>query len=642
MSSKPTYQELEKRIKSLELDASLRNQEDGLNAQARKNYARFLKFLPVPVLVQRADGFISYLNPAFTSTFGWTLPELQEDGDQYIPPDIRNELENKINALDKNRAVLHMDSKRLAKDGSLLDVIMRIGIEKDEANQPTEMIIVVRDVTMEKRISRIRSAMNRISQALPKYPQLKKRLNYVSAEIKELLGTESANVILLDTEEEQFYIVSSAHDDPGTRKRIEKVRFAVDEIISGWVLKTGEPLIVNDFSDFPERFGHRDQKVGYKIKNVILAPLRTKERIIGVLSADNKKHGKFDKTDLEILNNIAGTVALSIENARVSNELIETLEEVKSLNQAKDKMISHLSHELKTPVAILMTSFKILTRKMDALPEETWKPTFERIKRNLDRIIGIEDEVFDIVEHKQFLHKQVFSLVLDQCADKLEALIAMETGEKGVIQKVRKKIDAFFLFQDQEPESIRLNLFVKDRIKELKPLYKHRNVNISTRLASSPPVFIPTDPLTKVVDGLIRNAVENTPDEGKIEIRVIKEQSGVRLDVKDYGVGITQDAQKRIFEGFFMTQETLAYSSKRPFDFNAGGKGADLLRMKIFSEKFNFKIHLTSKRCSRIPEHDDNCPGQKSLCEKGLSKTSAGCDGFSTFSVLFPFGEIDK
>ena len=34
-----------------------------------------------------------------------------------------------------------------------------------------------------------------------------------------------------------------------------------------------------------------------------------------------------------------------------------------------------------------------------------------------------------------------------------------------------------------------------------------------------------------------------------------------------------------ISEGFFTTQDTMAYSSKKPFDFNAGGKGADLLRI---------------------------------------------------------------
>ena len=112
--------------------------------------------------------------------------------------------------------------------------------------------------------------------------------------------------------------------------------------------------------------------------------------------------------------------------------------------------------------------------------------------------------------------------------------------------------------------------------------------------------LLASDVLQKVVDGLIRNAIENTPDEGKIEINVRKRGKGIEFVVHDYGVGITEENQRRIFEGFFVARDTMAYSSKRPFDFNAGGKGADLLRMKIFSERYNFKIDMTSSRCKFI------------------------------------------
>jgi len=110
----------------------------------------------------------------------------------------------------------------------------------------------------------------------------------------------------------------------------------------------------------------------------------------------------------------------------------------------------------------------------------------------------------------------------------------------------------------------------------------------SPKLEAVPSIFVPAEVLHKVIDGLIRNAIENTPDEGKIEVAVQKKGQGALLAVTDYGVGIPEEAQKRIFEGFFTTRDTLAYSSKRPFDFNAGGKGADLLRMKIFSERYAF------------------------------------------------------
>jgi signal transduction histidine kinase len=161
-------------------------------------------------------------------------------------------------------------------------------------------------------------------------------------------------------------------------------------------------------------------------------------------------------------------------------------------------------------------------------------------------------------------------------------------------------------------------------------------VELVTQLESVPDICIPEDAMKKVVDGLIKNALENTPDEGKIEIRVQKKGEGSELVIHDNGIGITEEYQRRIFEGFFTTQETMAYSSKRPFDFNAGGKGADLLRMKIFSERYNFKIDLDSSRCPALSNENDTCPGKISECQ--FCKDGNGCHrkGGTTFTLFFP------
>jgi len=147
---------------------------------------------------------------------------------------------------------------------------------------------------------------------------------------------------------------------------------------------------------------------------------------------------------------------------------------------------------------------------------------------------------------------------------------------------------------------------------------------------------MPLDPLRKVIDGLIKNAIENTPDMGKIEVIINEKGDGTELIVHDYGVGITQEDQRRIFEGFFTTQDTMAYSSKRPFDFNAGGKGADLLRMKIFSERYNFKIDMVSSRCGFIPKEIDICPGNISDCSFCTDKEDCYRSGETMFTLFFP------
>jgi light-regulated signal transduction histidine kinase (bacteriophytochrome) len=164
----------------------------------------------------------------------------------------------------------------------------------------------------------------------------------------------------------------------------------------------------------------------------------------------------------------------------------------------------------------------------------------------------------------------------------------------------------------------------------------HRKVDIITRIEPVPAVYIPEDVLQKVIDGLIKNAIENTPDKGKVEITLQKNEMSSELRVHDYGVGITEESQARIFEGFFSTQETMDYSSKRPFDFNAGGKGADLLRMKIFSEKYDFNIELSSTRCRYIPKRSDYCPGNIIDCT--FCKENKDCyeSGETTAIVSFP------
>ena len=87
--------------------------------------------------------------------------------------------------------------------------------------------------------------------------------------------------------------------------------------------------------------------------------------------------------------------------------------------------------------------------------------------------------------------------------------------------------------------------------------------------------------MRKIVDGLIKNAIENTPDGGTVDIRISGRGDKTVLMVSDSGVGISKEYQRRIFGGFFPNQEMALYSTGKPFDFNAGGKGIDLLRMKI-------------------------------------------------------------
>jgi len=794
-------------IETLQDISDRKKAEEALRVSERRQRA-LLDFEPYPIFVLSLDGRVSYLNPAFTETFGWTQLELEGKRIPFIPPGFEQETREITKRLYAERVIRHFETRRLTEDGRILDVVIRAAVFFESKEEPAGIIVILRDVTQEKRIARNNEAMLRISMALPEHPDLGDLLYYVNSEVKALLGTEGAMAVLHDEIKGDLFVLGAAYDDRDAQKRIEEIRFSIDQLIAGRVIMTGEPIIVSDTSadrelheERDKRLGYRtrtlaevplkssdriigalcainkkvgsfeetdlellnmvagtvalsienarfaedlkkalrnkeallrislalprhpaledlidyvndevkrlvdaegsvvllldekkqeflvlgaaydttetekrikeirfpldqliagkvvttgeplivsdtsvdrriheerDKKLGYKTKNLALVPLRTRERITGVLCAINKKTGEFEPTDLESLNTIAGTVALSIENARVSEELRRAYQEVTSLNRAKDKAINHLSHELKTPVAILSSSLNLLTKRMTSLPEDTWKPTLERIKRNLERILEIQYEVDDIMEDKQQKTYGLLTLLLDQCVEELSSVVAEETGQEPLFQRIKDHLDRTFGPKEVKPEVLHLDQEVRARLDFLKPLFSHREVSILTHLEAVPAILVPPDVLNKVLDGLIRNAVENTPEEGKIEVGVQKKGQGALLIVRDYGVGIPEEAQKRIFEGFFTTRDTLAYSSKRPFDFNAGGKGADLLRMKIFSERYHFQIRMASTRCKHLPEESDVCPGRISQCPICSKIEDCHESGGTIFTVYFP------
>jgi signal transduction histidine kinase len=159
-------------------------------------------------------------------------------------------------------------------------------------------------------------------------------------------------------------------------------------------------------------------------------------------------------------------------------------------------------------------------------------------------------------------------------------------------------------------------------------------VNLEDNL---PKIRLPRDVFEKSVTGLIRNSIENTPDHGRIEIFTRQKQDSVVFTVHDFGVGIETDDQKRIFEGFFSVQKTADYSTKTPYDFNAGGKGVDLLRIKLFADRLGFSIHMESRRCRFLQENPgESCPGNIVQCRFCNEVTDCLNSGHSAFSINFP------
>jgi len=620
-----------------ELKETQRRYEHEFEAKrkAKRRTRNLFDFVPYPMVVFSPTGKVTYVNPAFTHVFGWRLEELIGRKIPYFPPGYEKEAEETFQRVKEN-ADATIETQRMTKDGRILDVIIRGQLSSQNADDNPGELFILRDVTEERRMERINETLFQISRALPRYPVLEELLDYITDEVKRLLNTEGAVVGLFDEDLKYISFLGAAYDDRSAQRQIKTVRRPANKGVMGRVLRTGEPAMVADTRKDPDFTHELDAAIGFHTDNLLIVPLEGGESIIGILTAINKKAGTFDEKDQKLLTMITGTVALSIENARYAKELTLAYEEVAGLNRAKDRIINHLSHELKTPASILLGSLVILSKKLKALPEKKWEATFNRAKRNLDRIVEIQYQVEDIMRDREYRPHTVLSIMVDQCMDELESLVAEKVGEGEIVKWLRKRLESEFGPRESKSKEIHLNHFVAERLAALGRNFAHRNVHINSHLEEDVHIYMPPDVMKKVIDGLIKNAVENTPDEGRVDLFVANRQESALLTVRDFGVGIVPEDRKRIFEGFFSTQETMEYSSKHPFDFNAGGKGADLLRMKVFGERYGFQLNMISTRCCFLEQPGTSCPGNIDLCEHCHNLDDCINSGGSSFTVLFP------
>jgi PAS domain S-box-containing protein len=609
-----------------------------LSRRAEQRYRAFLDFLPDPVFVFNLDSTVSYLNPAFEKVFGWTLKEVRGKILPFVPEDLRAQTREGIARLFREKTIHGFETQRLTRDGRRLDMLIDGAIFYDETNQPAGQVITLRDVTREKRNARVNQALFRIAKALYQFRSLDARLEFITQEVRELLGVEGAMVILLDEEKQEFFFREAVFDDSETGKRMKELRFPIDKGVAGEVLRTGKPLIVPDTAQSPHYFAQVDEKASYQTRSMLDVPLETPAGIIGVLCAVNKKSGPFNDDDVQLLGTIANIVALPIENAAINEELDRSFHEVKRLNRAKDRVIHHLSHELKTPLSVLAASLNLFAKQLSEVGDERrWQGAVERAQRNLQRMLDLQYKIEDMLQEKDVDTKRMLSLLLDQCSDELQALAAEEFGEDGITERLRRRIDWLFGPRDAKPERIHPARFVAEYLKMLRPAFAHRQVRLETHLAETPPVCVPADVLGKVIEGLVRNAVENTPDGGEIRVSVgAADGGGVELDVRDTGTGMPEEMQRLITDHYFTAYDPLQYSTRRPYDFKAGGKGFDLLRMQIFAERYHFKIRIRSTPCPFIHTAADDCPGSEALCPHVADPAQCRTAGGTIVSVWFP------
>lgn len=474
------------------------------------------------------------------------------------------------------------------------------------------------------------------SKALASTTDLDQLLDIIVSEVQHVLGCDGSAVVLYDSERDDFYWRTVQDKQGLLAPAREYIRIPRDQGVAGWVFNTGRPALVYDTATDPRIYKGVEKFSGFAPGNLVCVPMQTREKRLGVMYALGKKGGPFTDEDVEIMQALSSSVALALDNAAYYKSLLNSHRELERLNRVKGKMLHHLSHELVTPLAILEASLKLLEKRFEKEGKPASAQPFERIFRNLNRLKTIERQVAHIVEEKDFSQRELILGLLEGLEDFLEIEKEEDPDLRVAMEALRKALNDYFPRRIEETWRLSTRSAFQALEYRVKTMTRGRVLDI--QFLSPDPAIIKIQPhiMMSVIGGLVRNAIENTPDHGMIRISGENSPTGYSIKVRDYGVGIPKSEQLNIFEGFYPLQETDMYSSGSPYGFNAGGTGMDLLKIKIFSERFGFNIRFQSWRCSCIPTSHDVCPGDIAKCPACSQVEDCYLNGGTEFVIEIP------
>ncbi|MBU0515347.1 MAG: PAS domain S-box protein, partial [Proteobacteria bacterium] len=114
-----------------------------------------LESLADPAVIYDLEGGCQYLNPAFRQVFGWTLEEFQDRRIAFVPEEEVGPTMAKIEGIiERGEAVSQFATKRLSKDGRLLDIVISASRFYGSQDRPAGLSAILRDVTEQRRLER--------------------------------------------------------------------------------------------------------------------------------------------------------------------------------------------------------------------------------------------------------------------------------------------------------------------------------------------------------------------------------------------------------------------------------------------------------------------------------------------------------
>ncbi|MCC7493317.1 MAG: SpoIIE family protein phosphatase [Fimbriimonadaceae bacterium] len=171
-------------------------------------------------------------------------------------------------------------------------------------------------VEQEQRRSEERHSLLKISQSLLSERSLQEVLTRISDEAVALFRAEGATIALVDEETDEivFHYVSSRRQE--VVAQLQGLRLKKDQGLLGWVVSTGQAVVVNEAKKDRRVTKSVDEKTGGQTQSLLCAPLvNQKGECFGAVELVNNLDTPFQDSDLVLLRSLAVTASAAVERA---------------------------------------------------------------------------------------------------------------------------------------------------------------------------------------------------------------------------------------------------------------------------------------------------------------------------------------
>jgi signal transduction histidine kinase len=248
---------------------------------------------------------------------------------------------------------------------------------------------------------------------------------------------------------------------------------------------------------------------------------------------------------LALIQNYEEIEALSKERTlfmlKRSKQLREALKQQERLNDLQRSFVVMLSHEFRTPLAIMDSSAqKIKSRHAAMAPEE--------IVQRTDTIRG----------------------AIRRLTDLMEKILASAKYEDGNLPLTFQRCD--------------LKAILASCIASVADTQSHHRIDAA--LGDLPEVLGDKEALNQLFDNLLRNAVKYSPNADRVDVRARADGESITVEVEDYGSGIDEDDLPKLFERFFRARNSEGIE----------GTGVGLSVVKLITDQHGGTVTVASRK----------------------------------------------